>query len=68
MTKPKNLGSAISEHYEKQSAEAEKVREATKDTTERTQQEGFLGLSEGVQRAMEQNRREADYKRSNRNA
>ncbi|MDV6231933.1 hypothetical protein [Rhodococcus cercidiphylli] len=63
-----NLRNAIDEHYKKQQADAEKIREATKDTTERTQQEGFLGLSEGVQRAMEQNRREADYKRSNRNA
>lgn len=64
----KKLDSAISEHYEKQSAEAEKVREATKDTTEVTQQSGFLGLDAAVRRGMEQNRREADYKRSNRNA
>ena len=63
-----NLRNAIGEHYKKQQADADKVREATKDTTERTQHEGFIGLSEGVQRAMEQNRREADYKRSNRNA
>ncbi|WP_128645053.1 hypothetical protein [Rhodococcus sp. BS-15] len=63
-----NLRNAIDEHYKKQQADADKVREATKDTSERTQQEGFLGLSVDVERAMEQNRREADYKRSNRNA
>lgn len=63
-----NLRNALDEHYKKQRADAEKIREATKDTTERSQHEGFIGLSEGVQRAMEQNRREADYRRSNRNA
>lgn len=59
------LGASIEAHYVKQGAAVEKMREATKDDPSLPKPTNF---HEAAGRAMERANREAEYKRSQRNA